>query len=212
MAVDKFLFDNFKKNSMPILRVYEWRDSFTLGVSQNIDDIKDNQNIEFAKRFTGGGKLKHGHDISYSLVIPSKILDSNGVKKSYEELCSFLILFYKDLSLSVEYAKDNRDIKLSKSPLCEAGFEPYDIVCGMKKLGGNAQRRTKDLIFQHGSIPVLKNRGNSLEDFGISITKDEAKNRLIKAFSDTFSVDFDDLKLTSNELLSIKEITNDNQK
>ncbi|MFW5801081.1 MAG: hypothetical protein ACOCVC_03550, partial [Spirochaeta sp.] len=45
-----------------------------------------------------------------------------------------------------------------KTVYCFAGREAYDILVpagsGFAKLGGNAQRRLGDLVFQHGSIPL----------------------------------------------------------
>ena len=58
-----------------------------------------------------------------------------------------------------------------KTPFCYAGREIYDVVIrgmahsdgampasGFSKIGGNAQRRFRKVIFQHGSIPIVLNR------------------------------------------------------
>ncbi len=36
---------------------------------------------------------------------------------------------------------------------CFSAWQKFDLLVNGKKIGGNAQRRTKDAIFQHGSIP-----------------------------------------------------------
>jgi lipoate-protein ligase A len=59
-----------------------------------------------------------------------------------------------------------------------------------KKLGGNAQRRTKNLIHQHGSIPLRSDKrdfaGHSLEEFDIKLSEVEAKKLLAQSFIETF--------------------------
>lgn len=207
MAIDDSLLSNYKENDAPILRLYTWdKDSLTIGVSQHFKDypfIKEPNKIA-AKRITGGGILFHGHDLSYSLVIPSKILGNLNIKESYERICSFILNFYKKLGLNVCYAKDDKKIQLSKSEYCQVGFEAYDILVNGKKIGGNAQRRTKKAIFQHGSIPIKRTKndekfGNSLEDVNINISFDEAIKLLIASFNDSFDVEIEYSNLSKDE-------------
>lgn len=192
MDFDKSLLENFEND--PVFRLYSWKEnSFTIGRFQKPEEIEDTEifGTNWAKRMTGGGLLLHGFDISYSIVIPVKLLGSRNVKESYEYLCSFLLDFYKKLGLHVEYAKDI-NLSLSKSFFCQVGYEAYDMICQGKKIGGNAQRRTKDLIFQHGSIPLRSDKrkfaGHSLEEFGIQLDEKEAKILLAQSFSKTFQI------------------------
>lgn len=199
MRIDKELFDSFKLSDLPIFRVYEWEASFTYGVSQNINTIKDLEDLKhyhdnYAQRMTGGGILFHGNDISYSLIIPTSYVKNLSVKQSYELICGFLMEFYKSLGLNPIYAKDLETINLSKSEYCQEGFEPYDILVNGKKIGGNAQRRSKTTIFQHGSISIDNSAysiGNSLEDLGVKISFQEAKELLVKAFKKSFNIEFE---------------------
>ena len=114
MAIDESLLKNFNEGDLPILRLYRWdENSATIGISQDVKQyshIVKNNNI--AKRITGGGVLFHGHDISYSLVIPSSYLENLSIKKSYEYICGFILEFYKTLGLRVSFAKDNKNIEL----------------------------------------------------------------------------------------------------
>ncbi len=198
MKIDEELFSNFSSSSKAIFRVYAWEKSYTYGISQDIKKIKNHPELlaykdNYAKRITGGGILFHGNDISYSLVIPLSYVKNLSVKKSYEIVCSFLLVFYKKLGLNPIYAKDSADINLSKSEYCQKGYEPYDILIDGLKFGGNAQRRTKSLLFQHGSISLnnsCQTAYNSLEDLDIKLSYDEAKELLIQSFEETFSVSF----------------------
>ncbi|WP_258239421.1 biotin/lipoate A/B protein ligase family protein [Arcobacter sp. LA11] len=207
MAIDDALLSSYKNEDLAILRLYTWnKDSLTIGVSQNFSNyafIEKPDEIG-AKRITGGGILFHGHDLSYSLVIPTEFLKDYNIKKSYETICSFILKFYGKLGLNVCYAKDNENIQLSKSEYCQVGFEAYDILVNGKKIGGNAQRRTKKAIFQHGSIPIFKTKddekfGNSLEDVNINTTFEEAIKLLIASFEDSFNVEIEYSNLTKEE-------------
>ena len=200
MDIDTQLFNSFDKNSIPILRLYHWKkDSCTIGISQKFEDIEDIQKYKnnYAKRITGGGVLFHGNDISYSLLLPFSYMKGLSVKDSYEKICSFLIDFYKELGLNVKYAKDDEKINLSKNQYCQIGFEPYDIVIDGKKIGGNAQRRDKRVIFQHGSIPLKsvmnkKEIGYSLEDFNINLSIEQKKKKILESFQKVFNIEFEE--------------------
>ncbi|MDA3909408.1 MAG: lipoate--protein ligase family protein [Sulfurimonas sp.] len=189
MDIDKSLYE-FNE---PIFRLYSWKEnSFTIGRFQKLEEIQDiiKFGTNYAKRMTGGGLLLHGFDISYTIIIPTHLLGKKNVKESYEYLCSFLINFYRKLGLHVEYAKDIIPDSLSKSFFCQDGFEAYDMIYEGKKLGGNAQRRTKNLIHQHGSIPLRSDKrdfaGHSLEEFDIKLSEVEAKKLLAQSFIETF--------------------------
>ncbi|RXJ83598.1 lipoate--protein ligase family protein [Arcobacter sp. CECT 8985] len=207
MQMDKILANSFKEDDLPILRLYSWKDSFTVGLSQKCEDyplyIKEYKN-NCAKRITGGGILFHGHDLSYSLILPSSYMDGLSVKQSYEQICQFLITFYKQLGLNACFAKDSKNVTLSKSEFCQVGFEAYDILVNDIKIGGNAQKRSKKMIFQHGSIPIKTTKkdikiGSSLEDFSIHLSFDEARQKVIEAFKKAFNVKFEQSDLTKEQ-------------
>lgn len=210
MATDEALSLCFEENDLPILRLYTWEKSFTLGVGQKISDYENLEEYKqnFAKRITGGGVLFHGHDLSYSLIVPPNYLENLSVKESYEKICSFLLEFYKSLGLLAQYVKDDETLQLSKSSFCQVGFEAYDIVANGLKIGGNAQRRTKKFIFQHGSIPIQKMQsknvtqkeiGNDLTDFDINISYNDAITLVIKAFEKSFDTKLEKSSLKKNE-------------
>jgi lipoyl(octanoyl) transferase len=207
MAIDKALSISYEKDDMPILRFYTWENSFTVGLGQDIehyDDLKKIYKDNYSKRITGGGVLFHGHDISYSLVLSNTEFGNLSIKQSYEKICQFLLEFYKNLGLNPSFVKDSEYIKLKKNEFCQVGFEAYDIIVNGNKIGGNAQKRNKKLIFQHGSVPIFKTNedtkmGISLEDFEIHLSFEEAQNKLIKAFEKCF-----DAKLILSQLTQIE--------
>lgn len=197
MQIDYDLIKSFKINDLAILRIYTWSPSFSVGAFQKCENyplLLEKFNNNAVKRITGGGVLIHGFDISYSLIMPSFWFDNLSVKQSYEKICKFLLKFYENLNLKPNFAK-NLELNLSKSEFCQVGYEAYDIIINGKKIGANAQKRTKNIIFQHGSIPILDtfdkiNEGFSLKDFDINLSYHEAQNLLIKAFKESFNAEF----------------------
>ncbi|MCX6075353.1 MAG: lipoate--protein ligase family protein [Campylobacterales bacterium] len=201
MALDEALLRNFTKGSLPILRVYRWECSLSFGrfsdVRSSVDlKILQEKRLSHVRRMTGGGVLVHGGDFSYTLVLPRESLKDVGVKKSYKYLCGFLLELYKRLGLNAAFAHDLK-LQSSKSNICMASYEPYDIIIDGKKMGGNAQRYTKDLLFQHGTIPITLNseafKDLFLEESGLgaaaaldkmqkAITPEQLTNMLLEAF------------------------------
>jgi len=222
MAVDEALLSNFKEGDLPIFRLYRWESSLSLGRFSKLDvsidlEILKNQNLPFVRRMSGGGILVHGGDISYSLILPRESLKETGVKQSYAYLCKFLINFYERLALRAEFAYD-LEVTISKSPICMLANEPYDIIIDGKKIGGNAQRYTKNALFQHGSIPLsfdenifknifleestLKNI-NTLDKMGKDIGERELTLLLVETFTQSFEVELVSDTLTLQELESV---------
>ena len=164
MAVDEALLRAFQRQGdLPIFRAYRWSPAaISLGRFQEIDqDIYPKtcveRGVDIVRRITGGGAIFHDHELTYSLVCGRHHLGTMTVKESFKALCSFLVQTYRDLGLNARYALDaaGDDPAIGlKTVHCFAGREPYDILVDQAKLGGNAQRRLKDIVFQHGSIPL----------------------------------------------------------
>ena len=163
MALDEKIFHRYMEDGIPVFRVYGWESpSFTYGVSQkpeNEIDIKRCalDGVQIAKRMTGGGVLFHHDEITYSLVcVKEDIGEPDGVFVSYRKICAFLIYFYRSLGLDASFALEAEDFNVLRAPheLCSASREKYDIVINGRKIGGNAQKRKRLAVFQHGSIPI----------------------------------------------------------
>ena len=100
MAIDKALTISYEKDDTPILRLYTWEKSFTVGLGQDLEHYNDLKNLyknNCSKRITGGGDLFHGHDISYSLLLSNDEFVGLSVKESYERRS--LIISFKSLEI-----------------------------------------------------------------------------------------------------------------
>ena len=225
MAVDEALLHNFQEDEMPILRLYRWETSLSLGRFSNTRKSVDlkilrKQNIPLVRRMTGGGVLVHGGDLSYSLILPRASLKHVGVKESYHYLSSFLINLYEKLKLSAEFAYD-LNLESSKSNICMASHEPYDIIIDGKKIGGNAQRYTSDVLFQHGSIPMNINNAtfddvfleesclndvNTLQKMKKDVADEELVSLVLESFAQSFEVTLISDSLNLSEQRSADEL------
>ncbi|WP_456380737.1 lipoate--protein ligase family protein [Hydrogenimonas sp.] len=208
MAVDEALLRLFRPGDTPILRFYRWNPALSFGrfskPAESVDlDLMEKRGVACVRRITGGGILIHGGDISYSLVLPSSFAKEHGVKGSYRHLCRFLIRFYEKLGLSAAFAGDS-GLPESRSRICLAGREAYDIVIDGEKIGGNAQRHTREAMLQHGSIPLRYDyerfeslflapsgleSGTSLKKLEISHAPDVLRSLLTEAFRETMAAD-----------------------
>jgi lipoyl(octanoyl) transferase len=180
MAVDEALLLSFDPTvSLPILRFYGWEPSaLSLGRFQDAAAVLDLERCHAAglplvRRISGGGVIYHGDELTYSIVCaPRHLPPATSIKESFRHLTGFLLLFYKKLGLHPSYAMESSPGGHlgERTPFCFAGQESYDILVQGKKIGGNAQRRLKEVIFQHGSIPLL----NRAEEGGSFMTETPA--------------------------------------
>jgi lipoate-protein ligase A len=217
MAIDESLLCSFDPiSSDPILRLYGWKSpSLSLGRFQNAGDVLDLERcytnaIPIIRRVSGGGAIYHAGELTYSIVCtPEHIPVASSVKDSFRILTGFLIDFYTLFGLNASYALDTVfDVAQLgvRTAFCFAGKESFDILIEGKKMGGNAQRRNKNIIFQHGSIPIenhsiagleyMNDRSpayaqgtTSLLDCGVPNDLSKLKSMLIKAFKDRMNVD-----------------------
>lgn len=164
MAIDEAILINYRKKNLPTLRIYGWKYPFlSLGYNQNPRDILNfNAKIPFVRRITAGAAILHSQELTYSLTCALTDINlSSGVKESFKCLASFLIKFYHCLGLKAQFAQDSLEeiSPLEKKKLgqyknyCFSSYEHYDLLIGGKKIGGNAQKRIRNIIFQQGTIP-----------------------------------------------------------
>ncbi len=218
MALDEALLASFDPaSSSPVLRLYGWHPpAFSLGKFQDAGRTLDLQRcraagIEVVRRVTAGGIIYHADEVTYSIVCAQRhIPGARSIKESFKKICGFLLLAYRKLGLDAGFAIDRTlpGAKLGeRTALCFAGQEEYDILIEGRKLGGNAQRRLKDVVFQHGSIP-LRNclpealgflrederpaaqglRATSLAELGVRSPAGDIKKLLHESFAENLAV------------------------
>ena len=237
MAIDEALLNCFAPGvSLPVLRLYGWDPpAFSCGRFQdpgaflNLDQCQRDA-VPVVKRITGGGIIYHAQELTYSLVCPADAIpDSRSVKAAFSHLTSFLLVFYRRLGLApchaAHYHQDGRRLG-ERTPLCFAGTESCDILLGGRKIGGNAQRRLKETIFQHGSIPLEQMAGvgarylpvpvpglleatTALADEGILLPREELASLLAHSFAEQMGVSLVPAGLSSDETRVAGELMQD---
>lgn len=227
MAIDEALLRSFDPvMSLPVLRLYGWEPgAISLGRFQKGTEVLDLERcrcdaVAVVRRVTGGGVIFHADELTYSIVCsPGQIPPASSVKDSFRVLTGFLLAFYRGLGLAAAYAVDtvSAGARLGeRTAFCFAGRESFDVLVNGAKIGGNAQRRQKGLVFQHGSIPLV-NRAltglsymrdktpvhaqgvTSLRECGISATGDSLRRHLATAFAAHFGVELLSDALTERE-------------
>ena len=227
MAIDEALLRTFDPAaSLPVLRLYGWQPpALSLGRFQRAAEVLDMERcraggVPVVRRITGGGAIYHADEVTYAIVCsPEQIPPASSIKDSFRVLTGFLITLYRDLGLDPSYALDavSPGARLGeRTPFCFAGKESFDILVGGRKIGGNAQRRQKRIIFQHGSLPLvnraetglsfmrdrepgLADDAASLEQCGISPDHGLVRRKLIEAFEKNFAVRLSPWPLTEQE-------------
>lgn len=237
MAIDEALLSCFDPHrSMPTLRLYGWSPpAFSCGRFQKPEEILDLKRcradgIPVVRRITGGGVIYHAEELTYSLVCPATAIpESRSVKAAFFHLTAFLLSFYETLGLSpchaVDLHRDGRRLG-ERTALCFAGTESCDILIGGRKIGGNAQRRLKETVFQHGSIPLRQMAGigtgylpkapaglleatTSLAEEGILLPREQLAALLAGAFAARMNATLVAGSLTAEETETASEIMQD---
>lgn len=219
MAVDEALLRSFKKGDAPILRLYGWEvPSLSFGRFSRPEEVLHLERLQslkipYARRMTGGGILVHGSDISYTLIVPGAWVKEKGVKENYRYLCRFLLTLYRQAGLDADFAQQKK-CTLEHTDVCLAGTEAYDIVIDGKKIGGNAQRHTRNALLQHGSVPLSIDaerfetlfkqetgfeRSVTFEKLGIGMDAETLTESLKQAFCETYEAVLYDEPLRKDE-------------
>jgi lipoyl(octanoyl) transferase len=166
MALDEALLSCFDaQHSLPVLRLYGWEPpALSVGRYQDAAAALDLElcaadGIPVVRRMTGGGIIFHASELTYSIVCAPEHIGGEvvGVKDGFRRLCSFLLGTYQRLGLDAAFATDrNLDgaVLGQRTAFCFAGKEDFDVLVNGQKIGGNAQRRLRGAILQHGSIPL----------------------------------------------------------
>ena len=147
MAIDESL---LRHAQAPVLRIYGWEEAcVSIGYFQKASVVT--AGTSFVRRYTGGGLVEHGRDLTYTLVLPaSHPLTKAGTLPSYraihEGVASALRAAGIDCALTTAQPKKDHASCFLK-PVPADVLDPQG-----KKLAGAAQRRTKQGCLHQGSI------------------------------------------------------------
>ncbi len=162
MAIDEALFNYVQKNKeLSILRFYRWeKPTLSIGYHQkvrevaNIDFLRE-KGIELIRRITGGKVVLHDDEVTYSFSSSASFLAENkSVIESFHLISSALIEGLKILRIYARLSSRKYEGLYKTNLPCFSYPTGNEIVVNGRKLIGSAQKRTKDALLQHGSVPI----------------------------------------------------------
>jgi lipoate-protein ligase A len=149
MAVDEVL---LAEAAVPILRFYRWRQpALSFGYFGLYAEVADHSHErEIVRRWTGGGIVPHGDDLTYSVIIPAS---HPFFARSSPEI-------YAALHDAIRGALDANGVQASLadsavpkvSEACFANAVRADVMSGGQKIAGAAHRRSRAGLLHQGSI------------------------------------------------------------
>jgi lipoate-protein ligase A len=151
MAIDEALLEI---SANPALRFYSWtRPALSFGYFGKFAEVSPGAGKrEVVRRWTGGGIVRHGDDLTYSLVMPaSHPAYAQSPAAIYAALHSAVREALRSENLEAELATTAAP-KISEA--CFANPVRHDLLIRGRKVAGAAQRRVRAGFLQQGSIQL----------------------------------------------------------
>lgn len=154
MAIDEALLEAI--GEWPILRVYRWaRPAVSFGCFGDFAGVRRAfPTREWVRRWTGGGVVEHGADVTYSVVVPRPLaLAMSRPAESYR-------LVHEAIRGVLDRAEMAAADEPKVSPACFENPVRHDLLRDGRKLAGAAQRRTRQGLLHQGSIQAAVDAGS----------------------------------------------------
>ena len=172
MAVDQLLLETI--SDTPVLRFYYWdRPSVSFGYFESLATARaifNDGNLDFIRRWTGGGIVDHRTDLTYTLAIPrthpwATLRGAESYRIIHEAVAAALNGTGTNCKLISENSGND-------SVACFANPVAYDIVTPAgDKLAGAGQKRTRHGLLHQGSVIGITDTSKWQETFTRSLTE-----------------------------------------
>lgn len=166
MAVDEaILVAVATGESPPTLRFYGWQPAcLSLGYRQPWTVVDTERcaaaGWDVVRRPTGGRAILHVDELTYSVIAPTgEPQVKGGILESYRRLSQALTDGLMMLGLEYSEALPDPGKPLPVGPACFDGPSNYEITHKGRKLVGSAQVRKRNVVLQHGTLPLLGDVG-----------------------------------------------------
>ena len=177
MAIDEALLETAVA---PTIRFYRWcSPALSFGYFGKFSDVSSYAaERDLVRRWTGGGIVFHGDDLTYSIVIPASdpVFDESSIA-IYEKIHRALADALNGVGERAVVAGgvDPGGIALSKHAAargynCFANPVRADIMINGRKIAGAAQRRTRRGLLQQGSIQGTTTNTDLVEKFAQALS------------------------------------------
>jgi lipoate-protein ligase A len=160
MAIDEALLE---ETTLPVLRFFGWRrPALSFGYFNRFAEVsREAGDRELVRRWTGGGSVPHGHDLTYSLVTPISNRAATSVPTAiYAAVHRAIRDALNEQGILADLAGSTAP-KISES--CFSNPVTDDVLLNGRKIAGAAQRRTRRGFLHQGSIQ-LANLPRSFRD------------------------------------------------
>ena len=179
MAIDQALLEYATD---PVVRFYRWHSpALSFGYFGRFADVaRCQRERELVRRWTGGGIVLHGEDLTYSIVIPAN--DAAFAEPSisiYEKIHSALADALNGIGkravVAVGAAPGRGNIAM-RDTVSADGYNCFenpvraDVMIDGRKVAGAAQRRTRRGLLQQGSIQGIELEDNLTEQFAHALS------------------------------------------
>jgi lipoate-protein ligase A len=182
MAIDEALLE-YATN--PLIRFYRWKQpALSFGYFGRFADVASYENKrDLVRRWTGGGIVFHGEDLTYSIVIPAgnAAFDESSMsiyEKIHRALCEAL---KKNGQPAVVAAGADRRGMTGVNDSRYNCFETpvrSDVIIDGRKVAGAAQRRTRSGLLQQGSIQGIDLENDLAQQFAHQLSTDHSERKL----------------------------------
>jgi lipoate-protein ligase A len=175
MAIDEALLEYV---TVPAIRFYRWQSTaLSFGYFGRFADVASYQRQrDLVRRWTGGGIVFHGEDLTYSIAIPvgnpACCESSMSIyEKIHRALCD--ALSETGQRAVVAAGADRGWVTGVNDPSCSCFENPVraDVMINGRKIAGAAQRRTRHGLLQQGSIQGIELGNNLSEQFAHALSR-----------------------------------------
>ena len=141
MALEEVVLDEVAAGAAPTVRLWGWAtDAVTVGRFQCLEDEVDLEEARarrcaLTRRMSGGGAMYHaaGGELAFSVTAPQSML-GGGIRDAYAVVCAIVVRALGALGLDAHVENAN------------------SVLVGGRKVSGNAQRRSRGVVQQHGTV------------------------------------------------------------
>jgi lipoyl(octanoyl) transferase len=190
MAIDEALLEGL---TVPAVRFYCWQSpALSFGYFGRFADVAKYQgNRDLVRRWTGGGIVFHGEDLTYSILIPAN--DAAFVVASisvYEKIhCALCAALAETGQHAVVAGGDDpgrfsASVAGRRAGISDAGYNCFttpmraDVMINGRKVAGAAQRRTRRGLLQQGSIQGIDLENGLAQQFVRELSADRSERKL----------------------------------
>jgi len=191
MAIDETLLESA---AVPSIRFYCWESpALSFGYFGRFADVADKAcERDLVRRWTGGGIVFHGEDLTYSVMIPANdpvFAESpmsiyaaihgalrNALNATGE--CAELAIV---AAVSDRRSKPNPAVRDRRYNDCFANPVRADVTIDGRKVAGAAQRRTRGGLLQQGSVQYVDLENGLAERFAQALSEAHCEKSLDKS-------------------------------